>query len=117
MNQIVKHINETDIQTIVKTTLNNKRDVWDVIEKIKEANVSFLLKSQQLVDELSKHLTEYKKGMIIEALEDCMNNFRKGQQLEITAVTEDGVVLEGLAEIEEKWIRKHFKIVSVSDCL
>lgn len=98
------------------TTKSNK-DVWEVITQIKESGAEFIRKSQELVGELSKHLPEYTKGMVIEAQEDCMNNFRKGQRLEITAVTDEDVVLETLAHIDKKWIRRHFKVVGMGDCL
>ncbi|OPH61851.1 hypothetical protein BC351_01005 [Paenibacillus ferrarius] len=117
MNKIIKFVNETDIPDMVKYITNGDKEVWKVINQIKEGSLEFMSKAQELVDELSKHLVEYKPKMIVEALEDCMNNFRKGQRLEITAVTNGGVVLEDLADIEEKWIRKYFKVVGMSECL
>ncbi len=118
MSKIIIYINENEIPKMVKyITEDSKKDVWEVITKIKEDGAAFIRKSQALVNELYKHLPDYEVGMVVEAQEDCMNNFRKGQRLEITAVTEEGVVLEGLAELYEKEIRTHFKVVGTSDCL
>jgi hypothetical protein len=111
MNKIVKHINENDIPDMVKMIIDSKKDINSVIQQIKLARAEFQRKSQEFQDELVKLLPNFEVGMTLEAKEDCMNNFRKGQKVDITFITEDGdIVLDGVAAIDPKMIRTYFKI-------
>lgn len=57
------------------------------------------------------HLSKWTVGMTLEAQEDCLNNWRKVEKVEITELTDDGAVLDGVADIEDKWIRRYFKVI------
>jgi hypothetical protein len=62
---------------------------------------------------LEKHLTRYIKGMTLEAKEDCMNNFRKNQIVEVT-VDEDenhNVLIDDIVMLDANVLRKYFRIV------
>lgn len=111
MNKIIKYINETEIPAVVDSIVKNNKDVWSVIEQIKESRIEYQKKSQELQNELVKLLPDYKVGMILEAKEDCMNNWRKGDRVEITTTKGNDCVLDGVAAIDEKWIRKYFMII------
>jgi hypothetical protein len=111
MNKIIKYINETEISAVVDSIVKNNKDIWSVIEQIKESRIEYQKKSQELQNELVKLLPDYKVGMILEAKEDCLNNWRKGDRVEITLVKGNDCVLDGAAAIDEKWIRKYFMII------
>lgn len=111
MNKIIKYVNENEIDVMVESILKTGKDIWEVIEQIKASRVEYQKKSQMLQDELVKHLPDFKVGMILEAKEDCLNNWRKGEQAEITSTKGNDCVLDGVAAIEEKYIRRYFRIV------
>jgi F0F1-type ATP synthase alpha subunit len=111
INKITKYIVDNDVDTIAKSVIANGRDPWSVMQQTKDARVAFQIKTQQLQDELAKHLPKWNVGMILEAQEDCLNNFRKGQKVDITEITDTGAFLDGIADIEDKWIRRYFKII------
>ncbi|QSF43458.1 hypothetical protein [Paenibacillus tianjinensis] len=93
---------------------NKNMDVNHVIAASLEARKEFGLKVGELIDELSKLLPKLEVGMILEAKEDCMNNFRKGQRLEITKVNQNGdYVIDGVVGTNEETIHKYFDIVNM----
>jgi hypothetical protein len=93
---------------------NKNMDVNHVIASSLESRKEYGLKVQQFVDELSKLLPKLEVGMILEAKDDCMNNFRKGQRLEITKINQNGdYVIDGAVGTNAETIHKYFNVVGM----
>ncbi|MBX4152231.1 hypothetical protein [Paenibacillus lautus] len=109
----IKYICDTSVDEMIEKVLDNKADINHVIEAAKESRTEYGLKVQQFIERLSYFLDKYEAGMILEAKIDCMNNFRKGQRVEITKETNDGkFVIDDVVSLEESVIRQHFRIIS-----
>ena len=56
---------------------------------------------------------EFKEKVWLEAKENCLNNFKKGQRVEITHVLQGGkqVVLDGVALLDAEVVEKYFTIL------
>jgi hypothetical protein len=116
MNRLktIKYIYETSVEDMINDIKNKNMDVNHVIASSLESRKEYGIKVQQFVDELSKLLPKLEVGLIIEAKDDCMNNFRKGQRLEITNKKQNGhFVIDGAVGTNVETIHKHFNVVGM----
>ncbi|MCR8641431.1 hypothetical protein NV379_02065 [Paenibacillus sp. N1-5-1-14] len=106
----IKYIVETTVEVMVSQILEKSIDIRHTICATKEAKAEFGLKAEELISNLASYLPKYEVGMILEALEDCMNNFRKGDRLEITKIEGEKIVLDGVVGTDEETVTQYFKI-------
>jgi hypothetical protein len=108
----IKYIAETSVEGMINDIKNKSMDVNHVIAASFESRKEYGLKVQHFIDELTKLQPKLEVGIILEAKEDCMNNFRKGQRLEITDFNKNGhFVIDGVFGTNEETIHKYFEVV------
>ncbi|KEO84786.1 DUF2800 domain-containing protein [Tumebacillus flagellatus] len=58
-------------------------------------------------------LLEFYEGQTLVAKDDCLNNFTKGQEVEVCEVMGDQIVLDGVARLDRKTVRANFEGVGL----
>lgn len=108
----IKYISETSVDEMVNYVVLNNSNLHQVISAAKESRTEYGLKVQDFIDRLSGLIGKLEVGMILETKQDCMNNFRKGQRVELTRKTENGFIVDGAVELEAVVILEYFKTIS-----
>ncbi len=111
MNPIIKFVNENTTDDIVNYIKNNSTDRENSIRLCLVSRTEYELKIQKIVDQLTDRLDKLEVGTILEAKEDCMNNFRKGERIEITKMMGNKIVIDNSCQTDVDTIRKYFNIV------
>ncbi len=90
--------------------INSAESCYDTLLEIQKYKNRIAHKLKQIEDELVSRVGgKYYVGQRLVAKADCMNNFTKGQVVEVTEIGEDLVVLDGVAGISIKSADKWFE--------
>jgi hypothetical protein len=108
----IKYICDTSIEDMIQKVKNDNNNVLSVIQNIQAARTEFGLKVQDLIKSLTPMVSEIKSGMTLQAKEDCLNNFEKGQNVQVGKQTETGFNIDGCVDLEIEVIHKNFSIYS-----
>ena len=102
MEKIRKSYAELDI--------NSAESCYDTLLEIQKYKNRIAHKLKQIEDELTRRAcSKYHIGKQLVAKADCMNNFAKGQVVEITEISNNLLVLDGVAGIHIESVDKWFE--------
>ena len=109
IEQIERHM-EKIRHSYTELDVNDKESRHDTLAAIQEYKSRIACEIEKVEDELASRAGgKYHVGKQLVAKADCMNNFTKGQVVEVTEIGEDLVVLDGVAGISIKSADKWFK--------
>jgi len=111
MNKFTDYINKHSVEEVVKSILDNKRDVELAIQNTRDCRTEFQIKSQELEWAL-KEIARYEVGVKLIAMEDFLNAIKKGEFVTITHMRGVMITLDGdRAQASESIVRSKFRIV------
>lgn len=89
---------------------DNKEGCYTALSVIREYKNKIISEIEKVEDNLIDRVNgKYYVGKLLVAKEDCMNNFKEAQVVEITKITNDSLVLDGVAEVHVELVDKYFK--------
>ena len=108
--KLIEYIQDNDTATIAKMILTHPtRKPSEGVEFLKQARTEFGLKIVDAINEVNRIADVFVVGQQWVVKHDYANNFRKGETVEITRVTERGAVLSDLVEFDRDQILENFE--------